>query len=131
MVSDISCYRVIEYHCMPKSLFGRLPADIYLVIFDRSDIDVPESDPIGLYRYAGIVRFRWRGSVWSVYDLDNYRRQALVSECWSLAHENEQYADTYSRIGVLLLSYPRLPVGKYTSDSQCFMRAIYETKQPV
>ena len=131
---------LLDHAKLDTRLFTGLPTSsigntLFLVEFQAGGIEVPSSEPIGIYYYAGIRRFIWRDKFYSEYGLDYRAIMKRVSELM-IETKTEEAMLHCRKILDLLKHYGRAPAPNFDSthdqvlsdperSRQRFVRAIY------
>lgn len=136
---DPNYYVLLDYAVIDTELFD-LPMSIgqylYLVQFQAAGLEYPQSEPIGVYHYAGIRRFIWRDKFYTEYAL-SYR--TAMDRAAELISRTEIKADAvqYRKLLDLLQRYGTGAPPNFNSTYdevladpelrlQQYVRAIYE-----
>lgn len=117
---------------LPTSSIGRI---LYMVEFQAAGIEVPTSEPIGVYHYAGIRRFMWRDRFFSEYNLDPRPVMERVSELITETVDKDTMLN-YRKLLDMLKHYRKAPAPNFDSTYDRilsdpergmvrFVRAIY------
>ena len=88
---------------------------VYLVEFGKKNLEIPDSDPLCMYYYAGVRKFIWRNQYWNEVILDwceLYKKIVEIDDC-----ELSRLWNHY------LGAPPPLPSSKY-DDDRLYCRAI-------
>lgn len=88
---------------------------VYLVEFGKRNLEIPGSEPLCMYHYAGVRKFIWRNQYWN----------EVVLDCFKF-HDKVLQIDNHilSRLWRLYLGAPPpLPLSKY-DDNRVYCRAI-------
>lgn len=80
-ISELSCFRLLEYYCFRRSEFTFLPYDTYIVFYEDNDLSNPDFEPISMFRYNGELRLRWAGELWVVRHISLGELRMLCSKC--------------------------------------------------
>jgi hypothetical protein len=131
---------LLDHATIDTRLFTGLPTTsigqrLYLVEFQAGGIEVPSSEPIGVYHYAGIRRFIWKDKFYSEYNLDYRPIMERVSELITETYDKDSMLN-YRKLLDLLKHYGRAPAPNFNSthdhalsdperSRQRFVRAIY------
>ena len=78
-------YRYYEHQVLKADKFGfrdTIDSDVYLIVFGPNieDISNPDTEPVGVYHYAGIRRYLWRDAFWSETDWSRRRVKERATE---------------------------------------------------
>ena len=138
---DPNYFVLLDFATIDTRLFTGLPTKsigntLYLVEFQAGGIEVPSSEPIGVYHYAGIRRFIWRDNFYSEYNLDYRPTMDRISELITETRD-KQVMLNYRKLLDLLKHYGKAPAPNFDSthdqalsdperSRQRFVRAIYQ-----
>lgn len=128
-------YAVIdtELFDLPTALIGQ---QLFLVQFQADGLECPQSEPIGVFHYAGIRRFIWKDKFYTEYALDFRMAMDKTAELIRVTEEKEK-ALNYRKLLDLLKDYGFCPAPNFDStydeilaDPELkvrkYVRAIYE-----
>lgn len=91
--NDLRLFRVAEYLLIDTKQYG-LPSSlgdkVYFIIFERSGLEDPNNDPIGIYYNGGIKYYLWRSRHWVGIDYDMKR---IVDKAIELTLKREVHRD--------------------------------------
>ena len=118
---------------LPTALIGKY---LYLVQFQAAGLEHPESEPIGVYHYAGIRRFIWKDKFYAEYGLGH----RLMMDCAAkllMETRDKDEALNYRKLLDFLKYYGTAPApnidstyDEILSNSELrvrkYIRAIYE-----
>ena len=138
MVDDAcpNFFVLLNHVKLDTRLFAGLPASLFLVEFQASGIEMPSSEPLGVYYYAGIRPFIWKDRFYSAYNLDYRATIRRVSELIIETRTKEAMTQCHKMLN-LLKHYGTAPPPNFDSthdktlsdperNLQKFVRAIYE-----
>jgi hypothetical protein len=112
---DPNYFVLLDHILIDAKLFSaQLPSsrDLYIIEFQAAGLEVPTSEPLCVYHYAGIRRFIWRDKVFSEYQLAVYplieRAAILITET-----ADRDMMLKYRRLLDMLKGYRRAPAPNY------------------
>jgi|3_EtaG_2_1085321.scaffolds.fasta_scaffold01479_5 hypothetical protein len=96
---DFSPISTSLYEGLPRNEFGKF---ICLLVFQDTDLEDPEQEPIGVYHYAGIRRYLWREQYWNEYNIDVRYFMDRTKELLQIADSKEEAMEHRKLLGMLL-----------------------------
>jgi hypothetical protein len=131
-------YAVTNCVALDPSEWGlpRVAKVLYILEFGTRDLANPDSDPIGMYSYAGMRRYFWRDKFWAEVELhtSHVLKQAThrLNEC-VVDGERDRLTGLIAVLKSYAFSYP--PNGHIdtidnpATAAKVFCRVVYEINQ--
>lgn len=137
---DPNYFMLLDFAVIDTKLFDLPTASIgeylYLVQFQAAGLEHPESEPIGVFHYAGIRRFIWKDKFYAEYNLAYRPAMDRAAELITETRDKDE-ALNYRKLLDFLKFYRREPAPNIDSTYdeilsnpelrlQKYIRAIYE-----